>query len=252
LAADTLLAQTQPRYVQLETDDAFIYMDDGGVAVRAEKNFACRNVGWASTADPKVLSNAAFVAFRQGQIDRATWDQWLCKAVVGPVVFSRGILEAQRKMNMAPDKPDCVSWVPETGRLNWEALDYARCYLSKEVQRARADYKDRTAAALAAGLDEGTAEYEVLVTKSKKALLPFAVDGCERTLEKVYDVVACRMEPEGRFIERAEGFFAGYAGRIDRLRGTDPIPQTSASGIAEDAKLIREQLYEARREADGL
>lgn len=236
----------------METEDAFLYLDENGVAHKAEKNWACRNVDWASTANPTIYGNDKFAEFRQRQINQVTWNQWVCKAVVGPVIFSRGILEAQRQMNMAPNKPSCVSWVPETGRLNWEALDYARCHVTKEVQRARADYKERTVSALAVALDDRTSEYEVLVLKSKKARLAFAVNGCERTLETAYDVVACKMEPEGRFIEKAERFFSEYAARIERLRGTDPIPQSTAAGIAEDAKLIREQLSEAHREADGL
>lgn len=252
LIVNTASAQPSSRYILHETEDAFLYLDENGVAHKAEKNWACRNVGLASTSTPTVYNNAKYAEFRQGQIDRGTWNQWTCKAVVGPVIFSRGILEAQRQMNMVPDKPDCVSGVPENGRLNWEALDYARCYVAKEVQRARADNKDRTASALAVALDDRTSEYEVLVSKSKIARLAFAVDGCERTLESVYDVVSCKMEPEGRLIEKAERYFSEYAERIERLRGTDPILQTTAAGIAEDAKLIREQLSEARREADGL
>lgn len=243
---------TQRRYVPLETEDAYVYMDEEGVAVRAEKNWACRNVGWASTADPKIFSSPDFARFRQGQINGGTWDQWLCRAVIGPVVFSREILEAQRKMNMAPDKPDCVSWVPETGRLNWEALDYARCYVSKEVVRARAAYRDRFSEALAKALDGRTAPLHELIVAAKAAKLPFTVKGCGRWLETAFEVAACRMEVQDRLLTEAEGFLANYAERVDARRGIDSLSPSDAAGLAEDAELIRSRLRDAQGEADGL
>lgn len=252
IVASSADAQTQRRYVPLETDDAFIYMDEGGVALRAEKDWACRNVGWAPTADPTILSSTKYVQFRQGQIDRGTWDQWLCKAVVGPVVFSREVLEAQRKLNMAPGKPDCVPWVPETGRLNWEALAYARCYVSKEVERARQAYRERMSAALADALDDAPTGYDALVAKAKAAKLPFTLDGCGKPLKTVFDAVACRMQEQDRLLSKAEEYFAAYSERIEDRRGKEPISQIEASGIAEDAELIRSQLSDAQREADGL
>lgn len=252
LAANPAKAQTQSRYIQHETDDAHVYMDEEGVAVRIEKNWACRNVGWASTADPKVFSNANYVEFRQGQIDRGTWDQWLCRAVLGPVAFSREVLEAQRKMNMAPDKPDCVPWVPETGRLNWEALAYARCHVAKEVEQARAELKTKLAEEIAAILGDDPAGFDALVAKAQSFRLSFPQEGCGRSLESVYDVVICRLERQDRHLATAEGFFAFYAERVDRLRGVDPIPQLQASGLAGDTDLIRKHLNKARREADGL
>lgn len=243
---------TQHKYVTLETDEAYMFMDEGGVAVRAEKNWACRNVGWASTADPKVFTSPDFARFRQGQIDGRTWDQWLCKAVIGAVVYSREILEAQRRMNMAPDKPDCVPWVPESGRLNWETLDYARCYLGKEVQTGRKAYDDRFTATLAWELDDETGDRNALVAKAKGTRLPFVQDGCDRELKSVFDAVVCRLERHDSFLKTAEGFFAGYSQRIDAQRGVDPIPQLTATGIAEDAKLVRRYLNRAQRDADGL
>lgn len=243
---------TQPSYVPLETEDAYIYMDDGGVAVRAEKNWSCRNVNWASTSDPKVFSKPDFAQFRQGQIDGGTWNQWLCSAVVGPVVFSREVLEAQRRMNMAPNKPDCVPWVPETGRLNWETLDYARCFLSKEVQAARMAYENRLSATLAWEFDDTNLDHSALMAKAKATRLPFIQDGCGRQLTSVFDAVVCRLERHDKFLKTAEGFFIGYGQRIDALRGVDPIPQLTATGIAEDAKLVRRYLNRAQRDADGL
>lgn len=245
-------AQTERRYVPLETEDAFIYMDGDGIALRAEKDWACRNIGWGPTADPTVFSNAKYVEFRQGQIDRGTWDQWLCKAVVGPVVFSREVLEAQRKMNMAPGKPDCVPWVPETGRLNWEALAYARCYLSNEVESARRAYRGRMSAALADALDDAPTSYDALVATAKAAKLPFTLDGCGKPLKTVFDAVACRMQEQDRLLSKAEEYFAAYSERIEDRRGKESISQSEASGIAEDAELISSQLSDAQREADGV
>ena len=242
----------QSQYILLESDDAYRYLDERGVAIRAEKNWACRNVGWASTDDSTVFDKDRYTSFRQGQIDRGTWNQWKCKEIVGPVVFSREILEAQRKMNMAPDKPDCVSWVPETGRLNWESLDYARCYVGKEVQNARTAYENRLAAALAWELDDAVAGRDSLIAKAKATRLPFIQDGCGRPLKTVYDAVVCRLERHDEFLKKAEDSFSAYGQRIDSLRGMDPVPQLTATGIAEDVKLIRRYLGRAQREADGL
>jgi hypothetical protein len=241
-----------PRYILLETEDAYVYMDEEGVALRADRDWACRNVWWASTADPKIFSSPDFTRFRQGQIDGGTWNQWLCKAVIGPVVFSREILEAQRKLNMAPAKPSCVSWVPETGRLNWEMLDYARCLLTKEVEQARQAYRHRMSSALAEALGDGTTGFDALVAKARLARLPFSLEGCGKPLKTVLEAVACRMEKQDQLLSKAEEYHANYSARIEIRRGKDPISQADASGIAEDGELIRSQLSDAQREADGL
>ncbi|TPW22004.1 MAG: hypothetical protein FD126_124 [Elusimicrobia bacterium] len=252
LAADCAQGLTSPQYITHETDDAFLYLDERGVAIRADKNWACRRTWWSPDTNPEIFDKQTYQEFRQKQIDMGTWDQWRCQEIVGPVVFSREVREAQRKMNMAPNKPDCVPWVPETGRLNWETLDYARCYVSKEVERARAAYRDRLSATLAEALRDRTAAYDELVAKAKSERLAFALPGCGKTLRTVHDAAACRMEEEDRLLTKAEGYFAAYSGRIDAKRGEAAISHIEASGIAMDAELIRDTLADAQREADGL
>lgn len=252
LAAITTNAQIQREYTQLETEDAFVYMDGEGVAVRVMKNWSCRHGAGASNAEPMVLGKEDYAAFRARRIADGTWKQWSCPVVLGPVTFSREVQEAQRKMNMAPNKPDCVPWVPETGRLNWETLDYARCYLSKDAERARSVYKDKFAARLTSIIGDETAGYDALVARAKSTRLAFPHEGCDRSLDTIYDVVACRMERHGQVLLKAEEFFAFYSERVANLRGTDPILQTHATGLSMDADLVRKHLRRAQREADGL
>ncbi|TBR26379.1 hypothetical protein EPO15_00235, partial [bacterium] len=115
-------AREQTKYIQLETDDAFVFMDEKGVAVRMAKNWACRNNGWAANADPRVFNKPQFEAFKQGQIANGTWKEWVCGEQGGVTVFSRDVQKSQQQMNRAPGKPACAPKVPETGRYNYEML----------------------------------------------------------------------------------------------------------------------------------
>lgn len=254
-AANPAYAQTQRLYIPLETDDAFVYMDERGVAVRAEKNFACRNVGWAPTADPKVLSNAKFVEFRQGQIDRGTWDQWICRAVMGPIVFSRGILEAQRKLNMAPNEPSCTLWVPETGRLNWEMLEFDRCALSTQLAAVKASAAREFAARLAdltgTELPEDRLQsdpaqvLEELLPRARAERLDIFAADCGRVVSTVLDLVTCQRRVRQEQLDAAEGLYGAYASRVESLRGTASLEQGTVDGLAADAAEIRRRLREA-------
>lgn len=242
----------QSRLIPLETEDAYVYMDEEGVALRADKIWSCTRVDRSDGGSPEEFKKAGFDDFRLRQLEAGEWDKWACTVTVGPVSFSREVLEAQRRMNMAPDKPDCTPWVPESGRLNWETLDYARCYVKKEVEGARQDFNARKAATLSALLGDTTSDFDSLIAKSKLTKLVRTVEGCGKTLVFVHDYVSCRMDGEDALLTKAEDYYRVYSDRIDARRGRDPVTQIEASGIGEDAKLIQRQLRRARREADGL
>jgi hypothetical protein len=252
---------TQRRYVPLETEDAYIYMDDGGVAVRAEKNWSCRNVNWASTSDPKVFSKPDFAQFRQGQIDGGTWNQWMCKAVVGAVVYSRGIRDAQRKMNAWHLRPDCAPWVPETGRNNWEMLEYDRCLLSEQLAFAQVEFSVEFAARLADILGESIPDARLrqdtkeliaeLSAKARKKKLGLYDSSCDKVVPMACDFVECRLAGRRAALRKVEDFLPRHAERVAAQRGRDGIEQSRMDGIAADAASVRRLLRTVLGEAEG-
>lgn len=245
-------AYAQSRLITLETEDAFVYMDEEGVSLKADKIWSCKRMDQGEANNPQEFNKAGYDEFRRHQIEDGEWDKWLCSVKVGAVSFSREVREAQRRMNMAPDRPDCAPWVPETGRLNWEALDYARCFVKKEVEAARLNFNARKAAALSGLVGDPASDFNTLVAKSKLTKLQRTVEGCGKTLVFVYDYVSCRMEGEDAILTNAETYYQVYSDRIDARRGHEPLSQMDASGIGEDSKLIRRTLRRAQREADGL
>lgn len=251
----TASAQPSSRYIQMETEDAFLYLDENGVAHKAEKNWACRNVGWASTAEPTIYGASRYPEFRQGQIDRGTWDQWICKVVIGPVIFSRGILAAQRKMNMAPNKLTCTLWVPETGRLNWEMLEYDRCALSRQLTQVKAESAREFAARLAdltgTELPEDRLQsdpaqvVEELLPRARAERLDIFTEDCGLVVATVLDLVTCQRRVKQEHLDAAERMYGIYAGRVESLRGTAALEQTAADGVSADAAQIRRHLRDA-------
>lgn len=246
-------AQGQPEYTQMETEDSFVYMDKEGLAVRMAKNWACRHQNWAPAAEPTLLLNRQqFNDFELRMKSSGQWSEWSCVVRPGGVTFSRDIQNAQRAMNDAAGKPDCAPRVPETGRLNWETLDYARCYVARDVKKARAAYDAALASRLAEVLRDGGGGLDRLVARAKAEELPHPYEGCGKMLSTVYDSVVCEKDRCDQLLKKAEGFFEMYRLRIDALRGSEAITQQQAQGIAGDADLVREYLWSAQRAADGL
>lgn len=262
LTTNAVYAQSGRHLVTLETEDAYIYMDEGGVAIRAEKNWACRNVGWASTADPKIMDNARFRAFRDSQITNATWDQWICTTAPGPVTFSREVQKAQQEMNASPKRPAQARRIPETGRYNWEMLDYSRLVLSSEVGDARRVYAEQVIAAFLDFLPaevaatrierESDAVIAELSEEGKAKSLNINDPICGRVVANVYDAVTCRMhERETRLRAAAESYRA-YADMVIGLNGRATISTEEAQAANLAARQVKRRLAQFEVASLGL
>lgn len=260
LAVPSPNAQTQRPYVQLETEDAFIYMDDTGVAIRVEKNWACKNIGWASTADPKILDKERFASFRDGQITYGTWNQWICAVIPGPVVYSRDVQKAQREMNASPKRPAQARHVPETGRYNSEMLDYVRIVLASEVQEARRTYEGQLIAAYrdfipvevsAARIQNDPDAVIVDLSAQGKALRLHLRDPvCGRVVATVHDAVTCRFAEREIRLRAVEDSYKAYADIVNALSGRSVITATEAQAVNIAARRVKRSL--ARLEAATL
>lgn len=227
-------------------------MDSEGIAIRMEKQWACRQSERPTLSEPLLLEPAAYREFRGRRLALGDWDNWICDIRPGPIIYSREIQKAQAAMNTIPGKPDCAPLVPENGRLNWEMLDYARCYIAKDVQQARETYEAAVTARLSELLREGGNDPERVRARAKETELLRPREGCGKTLRTMFDFAVCELDACERHLIKAEGIFTEYGRRIDKLRDAPTITQSQTDGIAADADLIREVLRRAEREAHGI
>lgn len=260
LAASSASARADKRYVQLETSDAFVYMDGEGVAVRVEKNWACRNVGWASTAEPTIYGKEGFTRFWDIQIANGTDFQWNCTIIAGPVVYSREVQRAQREMNASPKRPAQARRIPETGRYNWEMLDYTRLVLSAEIREARRIYEGQVIAAYLDFLSAVVAEERIqrdpdaviaeLSAKGMARRLDIQDPHCGRIVATVHDAVTCRLADRETRLLAAEDSYKDYADIVNGLDGHSAISAGEAQAVNLAARQVQRRL--ARFEAAAL
>lgn len=254
-------AQKRANYIQLETDDAFVYMDGEGVAVRIGKIWACRHATWARTEEPLLHTLRQFEQFKSERKAMGDWENWSCGVQPGAVTYSRDVQAAQRALNASPLRPACAPWIPETGRNNWEMLEYDRCLLSEQLALAQAEYSTEFASRLADMLGEGLPENRLrqdaaaviaeLAPKARAKKLGLYDNACDRVVATVYDLVDCRMAGRETALRQAEEDLPRHAGRIEAQRGRDGIEQPLMDGIAADAAMLRKRLRAALGEPEA-
>lgn len=225
-----LLALPAPgaeHYIQLDTEGAFVFMDSEGVALRVEKMWACRNTGWPASVGAEGYTREQFLGFKERRIADGTWEQWDCREYAGDVIWSRVMLEAQRKMNTAADKSACVPWVPETGQYNREMFESSLCELRAAVVDARQDYTADLVLRLGTVLrmepptapsETQRSEYqaEVIAAAKEKSLLT-RQEGCGRTLATLMEWTECRMSARAATVDAAEQSLLRYSELVATL-----------------------------------
>lgn len=257
-AASTAVAQ-ESRFIQMETEEAYILMDDEGVAYRYAKNWACRHSGWGTGDEPEVLGYSEFIALRDRSKADGSWELWTCAVRPGPITFSRDLQRAQRRMNS--NVPFGAPYVPETGRYSAEMLEYNRISLDAALFAARTDYQVAFVTQLSALLREAPPTavtrdnaWQILTALTAKATAkkldrPFEM--CGRMVDNVFDYVDCRMTARDSALKKAEEKFAEFQDRLRNLRGQTIITPETLAQMGEDAILIDKFIRQAKREGDA-
>lgn len=253
-------ARDPAKYVQLETEDAFVFMDENGVAVRMAKNWACRNTGWGPGSEPRLFNKPQFDSFKAGQIAAGTWDQWLCGEQGGVTTFSRDVQKSQQQMNRAPGKPACAPKVPETGRYNYEMLKYSDCLLEQDVDRSRRGYKIDMIVKLATMLGENVTEDQIL-KQTDKLFADLKAKGlkksaggkydhyCEKNIDNYYQLAECKLAKRDEYVKKAEEAYKAYRQRVEGYKGRDTITQQEIQALTADEGLVKKYLTLAFLEA---
>lgn len=242
----------------METEEAYVLMDEEGVAYRYAKNWACRRSGWAPGAEPAVYGQPEFIAFRERARADGSWGDWFCSARPGTITYSRDLQRAQRRMNS--NAPFGAPYVPETGRYSAEMLEYNRIVLDTKIFTARGDYQVAFVSQLTSLLREAppatvTRDNAGQILSSLKAKAaakrldrPFEM--CGRTVDNVYDYVACRMAGRDSALKKAEERFAEHQDRLRNLRGQTTVNPETLTQLGEDAAAIDKFIRQAQREGD--
>ncbi|TPW20801.1 MAG: hypothetical protein FD126_1325 [Elusimicrobia bacterium] len=256
-ASVPLSAQNQ-NYIQMETEDSFLLLDEGGLAFKYDKNWSCRHLSWAPSSTPSLYNYPDFIRFRDRQRAQGTWQDWICAEQQGVITFSRDLLQAQRRMNSKT--PFGAPHVPETGRYNAEMLEYNRVVLAAAVFAGRTEYQiafvDQLASLMREELpalvtrDNAKEVLAALAPKAKAKLLARPFERCGKTLDNVYDYVSCRMAARDALLKQAEERFESHQERLNRLRGQTVVTPETLAELGEDAALIDDFIGRAQREGD--
>lgn len=252
-------ARPEAQYTQMQTADSFVFMDDEGVAVRMAKNWACRNRSWAPSSEPLVMNKPQYDAFEAKHRQANTWDEWICGEQGGVTTFSRDIKKSQEAMNRSPGKPACAPRVPETGRYNFEMLDYSACLLIKDTERSRLGYKIDLLVKLATMLQESVTEdmilkntdslLEKLTKKAQGKRLDKFDQYCGKVVSTVWDLATCKLAKRDEYVKKAEEFLAEYQKRVKAFKGREVITQSEIQGLQADEALVKKYLTLAYLEA---
>lgn len=254
-------AQEPARYIQMETETTFVFMDEGGVALSVEKKWACRNVSWPPANGADVYNRDEYLGFRDRRIAEGTWDQWLCREQPGDIRWSRAIVEAQRKLNMSVDKKPCSPWVPETGGYNREMFDFDRCGLAAEVSEARESYRADMVARLGPVVrieppsaptdDERTRFRDSVLGAARARQLRSPQEGCGRTLITLFEYVECRMEARNTELTVAEQRLTEYSQAVEALPRDGVVREIQVRDLQRQSEAVRNSLSRILDLADG-
>lgn len=254
-------AQESARYIQMETEAKYLFLDEGGVAISVEKNWGCRGVDWPPANGTDVYNREQYLGFRERRIADGTWDQWICREQPGDVLWSRAIVEAQRKLNMSADKTPCSPWVPETGRYNREMFEVDRCGLTAEVSAARESYRADMVARLgpvlrmeppSAPTDEARARFRDGVLAAARARqLRSPQEKCGRTIVTLLELVECKMEAQNSELTAAEQRLTEYDQAVETLPRAGVIGEIQVRELQRQSVAVKKSLNRVLDLADG-
>lgn len=253
-----LLALPAPgaeRYIQLETEGAYVFMDSEGVALRVEKMWACRKTDWPASVGAEGYTREQFLAFKERRIADGTWGEWACREYAGDVIWSRGMLDAQRRMNTAADKSACVPWVPETGQYNREMFESSLCELGAAVVGARKDYTADLVLRLGTVLrmepptapsETQRSEYQAeVIAAARGKSLQTRQEGCGRTLATLMEWTECRMGTRAAAVDVAEQSLLRYSELVATLPRAGRLSYIQVQDLQAQADEVRQSVQRA-------
>ncbi len=245
----------------METETKFVFLDEGGVVLSVEKNWGCRHVSWPPAYGTEVYNRDQYLGFRDRRIAAGAWDQWTCREQPGDILWSRAIVEAQRKLNMSADKKPCSVWVPETGRYNREMFEFDLCGLAAEVSAARESYRADMVARLgpvvrmeppSAPTDEERARFRDSVLGAARARqLSSPQEGCGRTVDTLLDYVECKMEARDAELVVAEQRMTDYSQAVESLPRDGVIREIQVRDLQRQTQSVRDSLNRVLDLSDG-
>ncbi|TPW20302.1 MAG: hypothetical protein FD126_1821, partial [Elusimicrobia bacterium] len=253
-------ARDQAKYIQMDTEDSFLFLDEKGVAVKMAKNWACRRTDWSPQSNPKVMNKPEYQAFREAHKASGDWDSWVCGEQGGVTTFSRDVQKSQHQMNRAPNKPACAPKVPETGRYNYEMLKYSDCLLQQDVDRSRRGYKIDLIVKLATMLSENVTEDRILkdtdkllgelTLKGSKKKIDNRFDHyCNKVVKNYLELAECKLAKRDEHVKKAEEAYKAYAARVETYHERDTITTPEIQGLQADEGLVKKYLTLAFLEA---
>ncbi|HAH05629.1 MAG TPA: hypothetical protein DCM05_03740 [Elusimicrobia bacterium] len=232
-------------YLQIDTENEFVFADEKGVAVRMAKSMSCRDKRWASGSEPLKMTLARFQTFKAEKESSGDWESWECSQIGGAVVFNRELVEQQRKMNK--NRPTCAPKIPETGRYNYEMLYYSYCQRQEQVDQLDRGYHVDRMVRLAQLLNKQYREDQFLKDKTLERDLAEmgrkkkinAYDGiCGRVVSDYTDLVDCRLAKRLEYLEKAKKHTLSYRRRVEAFKGRDTIMPEEISGLQADEQII--------------
>ncbi|MBI5244639.1 MAG: hypothetical protein HY922_13305 [Elusimicrobia bacterium] len=237
--------QPKQDFMQVDTDQDFVFVDRRGVAVRMMKSMSCRSRRWPAGYEPLKMSMAKFPTFKAEKEASGDWEDWECAETGGVVTYNRDLVRQQQKMNKG--RPPCAPKIPETGRYNYEMLYYSYCQRQEQVDQIekgeRIDRMARLAQLLGKQYREDqfikdkTLEADLAAMGRKKKINEY--DGvCGRVVSDYTDLVDCRLEKRNAYLDKAKKHLLSYRRRVESFKGRDVILPEEISGMQADEQII--------------
>ncbi|MEK9144395.1 MAG: hypothetical protein AAB339_02155, partial [Elusimicrobiota bacterium] len=237
-------------FTRVNTPEGYVFMDDKGVAFRASKAMACRAKAWPDDYEPLVMSLKKFAEFKAEKEAAGEWDNWFCGEMSGVTTFSRDLAVQQKRMNK--ERPPCAPIVPETGRYNFEMLQYSYCKMDTQVSELdkswRIDRMVRIAQLLGKQyrddqwFKDAKLESDLLAEARKKKVNRY--DGvCGREVSDVLDLVDCRLAKRVEHLGQAKEKLALFKTRMQRFSGADSISNEDVEGMRGTEFLVSKYVF---------
>ncbi|MFA5140330.1 MAG: hypothetical protein WC728_13950 [Elusimicrobiota bacterium] len=247
-----------PKLTQINTTDGFVFADKQGIAVEMGKNVVCRNAQWPDDKEPVMMSPTKFKSFRAEEEGKGQWGNWLCGEAGGPQSFDRNLKEQQHKMNDPKTKPACAPEVPETGRYNYQMLQYSLCRVEEQVKLLERGYELDRLVRIAELLGEqyhddqflkdaqnGYKLRDALLKRAEASLddIPFRHrkmydSTCGGYVTTVLELVDCKLKARKQYMEDARKFLDRYKARVESFKGRQFITEQDIQGLQADEQLV--------------
>lgn len=134
--AQSRAARGDAEYIQINTPDGYVFVDDQGPAYRQAKVMTCSHPSWSAQTEPWTMT------FELYQERRSQLEEWgyTCGEGGGVTHYSREIRLQQENMNRPENRPPGAPEVPETGRYNYQMLRYGVARMEHYVNQLERNY----------------------------------------------------------------------------------------------------------------